>query len=127
MHCLRLLFLMMLRSGMMKRFGLKVRGLKFIEDYNIYNMTTTIYELAHGETAGLHREKLNQNFHAIKDMITDMGFFWRGVYVNESEYEKGDVVEYMNSLYIAKTDTVGLVPLNLSAWDRVIVGGVGPQ
>lgn len=96
-------------------------------------MTTPIVELLNGVSAWENRNRSNQNFAALLQIIEEKGFVWQGDYVDAWQYIKWDIVKYNYSLYIAKIPTIGLIPTNNSAWDLLVesfqgeTGPTGPQ
>ena len=86
----------------------------------------TILTLNNAESAGMIRDKINQNFSALTTFISQMGLIWCGTYSPATQYTKWDVVYYASALYIAKIPTIGLNPTNTSSWDFLLDWPVWP-
>ena len=82
--------------------------------------TLTLEQLGNGESAWSIRSKINSNFESILTTISEMGFVWCGTYSSVTEYNKWSVVYFNSALYISKISTIGLDPLNTSAWDFLL-------
>lgn len=82
--------------------------------------TLTLEQLGNGESAWSIRSKINSNFESILTTISEMGFVWCGTYSAVIEYNKWSVVYFNSALYISKISTIGLDPLNTSAWDFLL-------